>query len=163
MGFLRFDLWSLWTIRDGVVGEPTKFICLGHHKKYHSNGVLCSGETQCPGHSRADNEWSFHGDPNRDHKFWIYPKKSNIVIPRWDFRVNPCSNAKLIKSSMFTCWAEYQCLGHHSSHQTITRKKGVSIWTKVFIGVSVALGALAVGATIIAIASKESHKPCTKC
>jgi hypothetical protein len=25
-----------------------------------------------------------HGDPNRQHNFWVYPKHRNLIDTRWD-------------------------------------------------------------------------------
>ncbi|CAF5113085.1 unnamed protein product, partial [Rotaria sp. Silwood1] len=26
----------------------------------------------------------YHGDPDRDHNFWVYPRSKALVTPRWD-------------------------------------------------------------------------------
>ncbi|CAF4580861.1 unnamed protein product [Rotaria sp. Silwood1] len=26
----------------------------------------------------------YHGDPDRDHNFWVYPRNKALVTPRWD-------------------------------------------------------------------------------
>eukprot|EP00347_Sterkiella_histriomuscorum_P015209 403357899 len=135
---------------DGEIDQPTRFKCLGHHKTYHSNGLKCSKVEECPGHATPDSEWSFHGDPQRQHRFWIYPKKSGLVTPKWDFRINPCSNAKKLQSKLFSDWAEYQCQGHHETQQRITKKKGGS-------------SGAAVAILIIQKQERQKYNPCHNC
>ena len=55
----------------------------------------------------------FHGDPNRNNYFFIYPENKKLINQAWDFHSNPCLNYKEI------CVAEngpsiYECLGHQS-------------------------------------------------
>ena len=122
-----------------------EFKCLGHHKSYHNSGRICSDRDICLGHAThpVGMEWTFHGDPKRNQRFWVYPAKDNIITPRWDFRVNPCNNSKKL-SGIFSSKDEYQCLGHHSSQVTI-KKKGGELWKKVLIGVGIGIGVAAVG------------------
>jgi hypothetical protein len=110
-------------------------------------------------------EWTFHGDPKRNQRFWVYPAKDNIITPQWDFRVNPCNNSKKL-SGIFSSKDEYQCLGHHSSQVTI-KKKGGELWKKVLIGVGIGIGVAAVGVAaavvINEIMEQQKYTPCEKC
>ncbi len=60
-------------------GELIEFICKGHHQSYHENGLECSGTEKCRGHALLQEKTTYHGDPSRGYKFWVYPKKQALV------------------------------------------------------------------------------------
>ena len=44
----------------------------------------------------------FHGDPDRNNKFWLYPADRELVTLRWDTHGDPhmfCRNAVLLDES----------------------------------------------------------------
>jgi len=54
----------------------------------------------------------FHGDPDRNHSFWVYPKDRDLITPRWDTHLDPmefCSNCVPVGSGLIQ---EFKCLGH---------------------------------------------------
>ena len=57
---------------------------------------------------------SYHGDPNRDHKFWVYPKGSKLPNPKWDTHdaKSLCDNHQYVFHHIFTGVHEYRCGGH---------------------------------------------------
>jgi hypothetical protein len=72
-------------------------------------------EYECLGHRKVNvntKNATYHGDPSRLNRFWVYPKDLNIVTPKWDFR-SPyeCGKFKLIKKNDSGV-VEYECLGH---------------------------------------------------
>jgi hypothetical protein len=66
----------------------------------------------CSGHAALELHTTYHGDPSRGNKFWVYPKKKQLATARWDFRINPCNNSKKL-SGVFASIDEYECLGHN--------------------------------------------------
>ncbi|CAF4679849.1 unnamed protein product, partial [Rotaria sp. Silwood2] len=32
----------------------------------------------------AMSEKIYHGDPDRDHQFWVYPRNKALIAPQWD-------------------------------------------------------------------------------
>jgi hypothetical protein len=54
----------------------------------------------------------FHGDPGRDHSFWVYPRGAALVTPRWDTHdaASFCSHNRRVRHDGNL--TEYQCLGH---------------------------------------------------
>jgi hypothetical protein len=69
----------------GSDGPKFDYFCLGHHKTYH-------------------------GDPEREHKFWKYDKKEKLHnYLKWDFVddiSNVCSNSRHLGDK------DYSCNGH---------------------------------------------------
>jgi len=58
----------------------------------------------------------FHGDPDRNHSFWVYPKDRDLITPRWDTHLDPmefCSNCVPVVSGLIQ---EFKCLGHSDQH-----------------------------------------------
>jgi hypothetical protein len=54
----------------------------------------------------------YHGDPSREHRFWVYPKHKSLQNPQWD-TYNPhdlCDNFTILNG--FTDTKMYQCNGH---------------------------------------------------
>lgn len=35
----------------------------------------------------------FHGDPKRNHHFWVYEDYKHVENMKWDFYFNPCDNS----------------------------------------------------------------------
>jgi hypothetical protein len=70
-----------WDFVDNV-----EFVCTNHT---HNGG----NEYSCKGHSKGDELVpTFHGDPSRSYKFWVYPSDREIVTPQWDFRTPDICN-----------------------------------------------------------------------
>jgi hypothetical protein len=70
--------------------DPASLVC-SHHS--HEGGM----EYRCLGHSKGDLLVpTFHGDPSRSHKFWVFPLQHPLKNPEYDFR-SPliCNNFKL--------------------------------------------------------------------
>jgi len=57
---------------------------------------------------------SYHGDANRGHKFWVYPKGKKLENPQWDTHDAKayCDNHKYVFHHIFSGIHEYQCMGH---------------------------------------------------
>jgi len=89
-----------WDFVDNI-----EFIC-SHHS--HEGG----NEYKCHGHSRGDYLVpTFHGDPSRNYKFWVYPMGKDIVNVQWDFRTpDICNNHAHV--SNHDGIEEYECRGH---------------------------------------------------
>ncbi len=54
-----------------------------------------------------------HGDPSREHNFWVYPKHQKIVDSRWDTH-DPhdlCDNYTFLGTDSNGA-GRYQCDGH---------------------------------------------------
>lgn len=62
-----------------------------HHHPHHPHQPF-----QPQGQPSFDIQKSFHGDPERDHSFWLYPAHSNLEnFMLWDFIDPPqhiCTN-----------------------------------------------------------------------
>lgn len=68
--------------------DPIDFIC-SHHKQHGKN------KFECLGHPDGDKLYpAFHGDPYREHKFWLYPRHLDLVDPRWDHYTVPCNHCE---------------------------------------------------------------------
>ena len=55
---------------------------------------------------------AYHGDPNREHQFWIYPSHKSLINRQWD-AYDPhhlCNNFTLIDG--FSDVKKYRCNGH---------------------------------------------------
>ena len=75
---------------------------MGHWDYYDEVHNICSHHEvltpgrkyKCLGHSEGDHLYpTFHGDPARGRKFWVYPKDRKLVTHLWDFRTpNVCNN-----------------------------------------------------------------------
>lgn len=67
------------------------------------------------GKRSASQNW-YHGDPNRGHKFWVYPKDKKLVNARWDTHEDAgtfCTHKKhVFCGDQLSRIQEYQCLGH---------------------------------------------------
>jgi hypothetical protein len=63
-----------------------------HHEK------LSETDFKCNGHAKASKKLpSYHGDMNREHRFWVYKDGRNLITPAWDFHRIPCDNSLLLK------------------------------------------------------------------
>lgn len=72
--------------------DSPQFICSNHQK--HNDRVY-----ECLGHEDGDYFYpSFHGDPTRSNKLWIYPLYRDLVTSAWDFYKLPCSSCKMIRN-----------------------------------------------------------------
>jgi hypothetical protein len=66
--------------------DDINFVCSNNS---HEGG----SEYKCHGHSRGDYLVpTFHGDPSRNYKFWVYPMGKDIVNVQWDFRTPDICN-----------------------------------------------------------------------
>ncbi len=56
---------------------------------------------------------TYHGDPNREHSFWIYPRHKSLVNTQWDAYdpTHICNNFTLIDGG-FSDVKKYRCNGH---------------------------------------------------
>ncbi len=56
----------------------------------------------------------YHGDPSRDHQFWIYPSNKTLINPQWDaYDPNElCNNYSLVDGNQWSDVRTYQCNGH---------------------------------------------------
>lgn len=56
----------------------------------------------------------YHGDPDRDHNFWVYPKTKSLNNSLWDTynASDLCDNHTFLDKSHFTGRERYQCNGH---------------------------------------------------
>ena len=63
-----------------------------------------------------------HGDPSRDSHFWVYPRHSRLITPRWDTynAESFCSNSRLVKRHGNGI-REYACLGHFAQQPAMAR------------------------------------------
>lgn len=53
----------------------------------------------------------FHGDPARDHHFYLYPDAAPLASRVWDFHENPCDNSEAIATDH--PWIKtVKCKGH---------------------------------------------------
>jgi hypothetical protein len=58
-------------------------------------------------------ETMYHGDPDREHHFWVYPRDKLLENSQWD-TYDPhdlCNNFTLLDGSNDT--KKYRCNGHH--------------------------------------------------
>lgn len=57
---------------------------------------------------------TYHGDPNRQHRFWVYPKGQPLVDARWDAHEpnHLCNNYTLVEGNPSGGLQTYQCKGH---------------------------------------------------
>jgi len=56
----------------------------------------------------------YHGDPDREHHFWIYPKYKLLQDSQWD-AYDPfdlCDNFTLLDANYCTDTKMYKCNGH---------------------------------------------------
>lgn len=56
----------------------------------------------------------YHGDPDRDHNFWVYPEHKSLKNPRWDTysASDLCDNYTSFEKNHFTGVVRYRCNGH---------------------------------------------------
>lgn len=56
----------------------------------------------------------YHGDPDRDNHFWVYPKDKELITPHWDtYKASDiCDNCTHIDTDSNTEIETYQCNGH---------------------------------------------------
>ncbi|CAF4574602.1 unnamed protein product, partial [Rotaria sp. Silwood2] len=58
----------------------------------------------------------YHGDPDRENNFWVYPKEKALVNSRWD-AYDPshlCNDFTLLDNNLFTGVRRYKCNGHEN-------------------------------------------------
>jgi hypothetical protein len=56
----------------------------------------------------------YHGDPSREHHFWVYPKHKSLINPQWD-TYDPtqlCNNFTVLDLNHSTQVRTYKCNGH---------------------------------------------------
>ena len=56
----------------------------------------------------------YHGDPSREHRFWVYPKHKLLQNSQWD-AYDPfhlCDNFTLLDPNHCTDTPMYKCNGH---------------------------------------------------
>lgn len=86
--------------------DDHRFVCT-HHQHNGNN------EYKCLGHSKGDPLVpTFHGDPSRGHKFWVYPLDKKVITPQWDFRTPDICNNKRSDGKNGDGIEEYTCMGH---------------------------------------------------
>jgi hypothetical protein len=91
--------------RINFIDEP-KFICSNRER-------VGDNEYVCLGHGKGDHLFpTFHGDPEREFKFWVYPDSKKLVTPRWDFRVSDVCNHHQFVENKEDGIKEYRCMGH---------------------------------------------------
>jgi len=89
--------------------------------KDHPN-LICSNHQhtggdgyKCNGHDYGDYLIpTYHGDKNRDNKFYVYEDPKRIENPAWDFSYLPCTNPVFMDH--YDGLDEYRCLGHHLTY-----------------------------------------------
>ena len=87
--------------------DPIELVCSNATKLEHN-------KYRCEGHIDGDKFYpSFHGDPDRGNRFWIYPKTKKLQNLRWDYYELPCNNCEMQSEGELT---EFICRGHHKSY-----------------------------------------------
>ena len=63
----------------------------------------------------------YHGDPNRDNHFWVYPKNKTLTNKLWDTHnlKEFCNNYKYLHTFLNCNVDEYKCLGHIDTEEDI--------------------------------------------
>eukprot|EP00923_Selenidium_pygospionis_P024364 GHVN01042260.1.p1 GENE.GHVN01042260.1~~GHVN01042260.1.p1 ORF type:complete len:636 (-),score=125.14 GHVN01042260.1:784-2691(-) len=112
------------------VTEST-YICLGHGEFVDANGACFKGlvdpRTAQTGDGRQRDirfpapvgggpvVGAYHGDPARNHRFWVYPSNRRLIDVRWDTHLKAnqfCSNCTRVGD------VAYECHGHFGTRFT---------------------------------------------
>jgi hypothetical protein len=56
----------------------------------------------------------YHGDPSREHHFWVYPTNKPLINPQWEAYdpTHLCNNFSIVTANQFTNLRIYKCNGH---------------------------------------------------
>ncbi|CAF4741393.1 unnamed protein product [Rotaria sp. Silwood1] len=59
----------------------------------------------------------YHGDPDRNNHFWVYPKNKELITPRWDtYKASDlCDNCTYLDKDSESEIETYQCNGHDNA------------------------------------------------
>ena len=88
--------------------DPIKYVC-SNYTQIEEDVYVCDG------HEDGDKFYpSYHGDPERENRFWAYQENKKLINPEWDFYSDsiPCNNYEILKEGNTI---EMQCRGHHQS------------------------------------------------
>lgn len=110
--FIHDDEDDAKNLHDWDFIDPIKYVC-------SNNSKIKKDVYRCDGHEDGDKLYpSYHGDPERGHRFWVYPDDQEIENSDWDFHNDDIPCTRYERGDDNDDADEFICQGHHKSYHT---------------------------------------------